>query len=299
MTLDLPVFPTSTIRVVCTSDTHNDNPSASVPSGDIFIHAGDMTDFSTLQELTAVLDWVSSLPHKVKILIAGNRDNRLDQGAQQRFSQECLDLMTSLDVKEKGIYYLDREVKTVAYYHTAEGQLKELKVYANPLQPEFSPNRWPLSYPPYPAPEATDAWATAPGAIDDVQIWVTHGPPLGHLDNPNRAGLTGCAVLTEKLKQARPLLSVFGHFHYSWGVEQFDWDEQNAQRLVASAEFIKGEGPQGSGLKMRTFFDFSGSGEDEVLRRGKETVFVNAAWMTTQKGRVDERNMPLSVLLTF
>ncbi|KAJ3399532.1 hypothetical protein HDU80_007816 [Chytriomyces hyalinus] len=230
------------------------------------------------------LDWV-----------AGNRDNKLDQGARQRFYQEYLDLMTSLDAKEKRIYYLDHEVKTVACYHTAEEQLKEKKVYANPLHPEFSPNRWPLSYPPYPVPEATDAWATAPGAIDDVQTLTARHLTLVQ---PEPCWLTGCAILTEKLEQARPVLSVFGHFHYSWGVEHFDWDEQNPQRLVASAEFIKEEGPQEIGLKMRNFFDFSGFGEDEVLKRDKETVFVKAAWMTTQKGQVDDKNMPLSVLLT-
>ena len=67
----LPIFPSSTIRVVCTSDTHNDDPREHVPSGDIFIHAGDMTDHATIPEFQAVLDWVSSLPHKVKTLVAG------------------------------------------------------------------------------------------------------------------------------------------------------------------------------------------------------------------------------------
>jgi len=68
---NLPLFKSSLLRIVCVSDTHNDDPHRSIPMGDIFVHAGDMTDDGTLPELQAAYDWIKSLPHKVKIVVAG------------------------------------------------------------------------------------------------------------------------------------------------------------------------------------------------------------------------------------
>ena len=61
-----------TVRVVCISDTHNDDFTPdSIPYGDIFIHAGDLTDFGTYEEMEKAFGWISSLPHEVKVVIAG------------------------------------------------------------------------------------------------------------------------------------------------------------------------------------------------------------------------------------
>jgi ABC-type uncharacterized transport system ATPase subunit len=59
------------VRIVCISDTHNDDCTGSLPDGDVLIHSGDMTDFGTMEELQAAYDWISALPHKVKIIVAG------------------------------------------------------------------------------------------------------------------------------------------------------------------------------------------------------------------------------------
>jgi hypothetical protein len=69
----LPLFDSNVLKIVCISDTHADDPRTSVPTGDILIHAGDMTDNSTVSEFEDVLDWIGSLPHRVKILVAGRR----------------------------------------------------------------------------------------------------------------------------------------------------------------------------------------------------------------------------------
>lgn len=52
----LAVFPSRLLRVVCISDSHNDNASSSIPDGDILIHAGDMTDTGTVAELQSAFD---------------------------------------------------------------------------------------------------------------------------------------------------------------------------------------------------------------------------------------------------
>jgi len=63
---------TAKLRIVCISDTHNDDCTAGLPDGDILIHSGDMTDDGTMPELQAAYDWITALPHKLKLVIAGN-----------------------------------------------------------------------------------------------------------------------------------------------------------------------------------------------------------------------------------
>jgi len=65
------IFDSKSIEVVCISDTHNDDCGQHVPPGDIFIHAGDFTDDGTDEELQVAFDWISALPHKVKVIVAG------------------------------------------------------------------------------------------------------------------------------------------------------------------------------------------------------------------------------------
>ena len=62
------------IRVVCLSDTHDQVPSE-VPDGDLLIHAGDLTNPGTAASIQKQLDWLASLPHPHKIVVAGNHDS--------------------------------------------------------------------------------------------------------------------------------------------------------------------------------------------------------------------------------
>jgi Calcineurin-like phosphoesterase len=64
------------IRVVCISDTHTNTPD--IPTGDLLIHAGDLTNAGTVKEIQAQLDWLNSLPHRHKVFIAGNHDSYFD-----------------------------------------------------------------------------------------------------------------------------------------------------------------------------------------------------------------------------
>ena len=65
------VYDSDTLRIVCLSDTHNDDPSRLTPPGDILIHAGDLTDYGTFDEFQTAFDWLCDLPHKVKVVVAG------------------------------------------------------------------------------------------------------------------------------------------------------------------------------------------------------------------------------------
>src|SRR5271154_7136036 len=60
------------VRVVMISDTHE--RTCEVPDGDILVHAGDLTMTGKMQKITDAGDWLRSLPHRHKIVIAGNHD---------------------------------------------------------------------------------------------------------------------------------------------------------------------------------------------------------------------------------
>ena len=65
------------MRLVCISDTHSlHRRIPDVPDGDILIHAGDCLGAGTLDNVEDLNDWLGTLSHQHKIVIAGNTDNR-------------------------------------------------------------------------------------------------------------------------------------------------------------------------------------------------------------------------------
>jgi Icc-related predicted phosphoesterase len=64
-----------------------------------------------------------------------------------------------------------------------------------------------------------DKWAQIP---DDVDILLTHGPPLGVMDVGHGGVPAGSATLRQRLLDIDPVLHVFGHIHGSRGVIEED-----------------------------------------------------------------------------
>lgn len=110
------------IRVVCISDTHTN--TVPVPHGDVLIHAGDLTNAGTVEEIQAQLDWLASLPHKEKIVIAGNHDSYFDPKSRQPE-----DMGKSLNLKS--IHYLENKAVTLKF----KGGRK-LNFYGSPYIPQ-------------------------------------------------------------------------------------------------------------------------------------------------------------------
>ena len=94
------------VRVVCISDTHSN--TTAVPNGDVLIHAGDMTNSGTVEDIQAQLDWIASLPHKEKIVIAGNHDNYFDPKSRKAYDKgKRLNFMS--------IHYLENRTITLKF----------------------------------------------------------------------------------------------------------------------------------------------------------------------------------------
>jgi predicted MPP superfamily phosphohydrolase len=90
------------IRVVCLSDTHTNTPA--VPPGDLLIHAGDLTNRGTVKDIQAQLDWLNSLPHKHKIIIAGNHDSYFDPKSRKE-----VDKTSGIKLELYDMHYLQNQ----------------------------------------------------------------------------------------------------------------------------------------------------------------------------------------------
>lgn len=62
------------MRIVCLSDTHTLTAGLQVPAGDVLVHAGDWCGSGDIGEAIGFLDWLETLPHAHKVIIAGNHD---------------------------------------------------------------------------------------------------------------------------------------------------------------------------------------------------------------------------------
>ncbi len=181
------------MRLVLLSDTHNLHlEMAPVPDGDLVIHAGDLTGMGTLPEIAAFFDWFGGLPHRHKVVIAGNHDFGFERRAPEA---EAL-------VPDGVIYLRDSGV-----------EIEGLRLYGSPWQPWFMDWAFNLER----GPDIAARWALIP---EDVQVLITHGPPHGVLDEtsnrpPERAGCEDLAARLGELPDLR--LHVFGHIHEGYG----------------------------------------------------------------------------------
>lgn len=199
---------TEAVSVVYISDTHNSQPN--LPDGDILIHAGDLTQSGTLKELQAALAWLQSQPHPVKIVVAGNHDILLDPDQDRSAPSAPDDAARQRRALVWGdIVYLENAEKTIVCPNG-----RHLRIYGSPLSPRHG--NWAFQY-----PRPKDVWKDkAPPGVD---ILITHGPPLAHLDLQ-----LGCVHLLKELWRVRPRLHVFGHVHEGAGTERVQFDRVQA-----------------------------------------------------------------------
>ncbi len=176
------------MRIVCLSDTHGRHGDLVVPEGDLLVHAGDLTAHGDLQELHESARFLAALPHRHKVVVAGNHDFALQDRPEA--ARALLD----------GLVYLqDRET-------TVEG----LRIWGSPWQPWFFDWAFNLRR----GPEIRARWDLIP---EGISVLVTHGPPFGHGDLTRYGEHVGCADLLDAVRRVRPRLHVFGHIHEGYG----------------------------------------------------------------------------------
>ena len=206
-----PLF--SPVTVVCISDTHNSQ--AEIPDGDILVHAGDLTQSGSFEELQQTLNWLQRQPHQHKIVIAGNHDLLLDDTLKHRPSHTH-DTRTRDDLEWGDITYLQ---DSATMLKCSNG--RQLLLYGSPKSPQYG--NWPFQY-----PRSEDVWSNV--VPEGTDILITHGPPRAHLDLIK----LGCIHLLNEIWRVRPSLHVFGHVHDGYGQEWLYYDGLQAafERVV-------------------------------------------------------------------
>jgi predicted phosphohydrolase len=183
-----------TIRIVVVSDTHGLHDQIAIPPGDIFIHCGDFSRHADLSELRRFDEWLGTLPHRHKIVIAGNHDLLFANG---------------------GLTGGQKLIKNAIYLKDSEIIIEGVKIYGSPVTPKIGCGAFELKS--EIAREQT--WRNIP---DDTDVLVTHGPPHKTRDRIKKGWEVGCEPLALRVRQVKPHLHLFGHIHEGYGVEEKD-----------------------------------------------------------------------------
>jgi Icc-related predicted phosphoesterase len=184
-----PTPPTGTLTIVAISDTHGRHRALKIPPGDVLVHAGDLTRRGKFQELDELDELFASLPHRYKVVIAGNHDWCF----QEQPAAAAARLKHAIYLQDEGV--------------TLEG----VRFWGSPWQPWFYDWAFNLRR----GAEIRAKWELIP---PDTDVLITHGPPFGHGDLTSRGERAGCEDLLEVVERIAPRVHIFGHIHEGAGV---------------------------------------------------------------------------------
>jgi predicted phosphohydrolase len=181
------------VRIVCLSDTHMKHKRVAVPDGDVLVHTGDFTTRGYESEVVAFNAWLLTLPHKHKVVIAGNHDFLF----------------------QKEPHFAPLLLSAATYLRDSGCEIEGVKFWGSPWQPWF--HNWAFNL--ERGPQLAAKWEVIP---DDTDVLLTHSPPFGILDTVQRGEPVGCEELRKALARVRPQLHVFGHIHEAYGQTGID-----------------------------------------------------------------------------
>ncbi|WP_299668537.1 metallophosphatase domain-containing protein [uncultured Polaribacter sp.] len=176
------------MKIILISDTHG-NHHFRAPSGDVLIHAGDVSARGTKREIDSFIKWFQSQPHKHKIFIAGNHDFYLEEVAKNK---------------------MQIEIPNLIYLNDSGCEIDGIKFWGSPIQPTFF--NWAFNR--NRGEEIKKHWDLIP---KDTDVLITHGPPHKILDLTKSGEYAGCKELKKKVLEIKPKLHVFGHIHEAYG----------------------------------------------------------------------------------
>lgn len=185
------------MKLTVISDTHGMHEQITeIPASDVLVHAGDSMGRGTLEDLEALNDWLGTLPHRHKILIAGNHD-------------WCFQ-----DTPEEA----RRRLTNAVYLQDSGIEIDGIRFWGSPWTPVFFNWAFNLSR----GEALAERWALIPA---DTDVLITHGPPMNILDKVGvRFGGShvGCEALAARLGQLNLRAHLFGHIHESHGRQLID-----------------------------------------------------------------------------
>lgn len=178
------------MKIVAISDTHGYHEQLVLPSGDMLIHAGDLSSRGTEREINAFLDWFGAQDYSYKIFIAGNHD----------FFFEKTDVQDIQSMIPDGVIYLNDNGTYVNGIH----------LWGSPITPWFFD--WAFNR--QPGSDIKKHWDLIPS---NIEILITHGPVYGILDETVHGLNVGCEMLRNTVQNIKPKVHICGHIHEAYG----------------------------------------------------------------------------------
>ncbi|KAF9698436.1 hypothetical protein EKO04_003389 [Ascochyta lentis] len=296
-------------RFLVISDTHASEPAQNVsnydapyrpplPKADVLLHCGDLTMLGHLEEYEKTLTMLESIDAGVKLVIAGNHDITLDEVYYARMGPRMHGKRWDKDLpgkaramwlgeraKRAGVTYLEEGSHS---FTLANGGL--LRVYASPYQPEFCDYAFPYFRnedrynPPHQcSPQATPIAEHAVPDWSEVDVVMTHGPPMGILDVVQNGEHVGCEHLLRAARRCKPRMHCFGHIHEGWGAQKIQWAEGDEldvrpEEHITRATPVDVDQPQMTDERA-AYVDISHGGRNAV-EFGRDSLMVNASIMS-------------------
>ena len=134
------------MRLVCFSDTHNQLPKNIPECGDVLIFAGDyarsrddcnLPENEAMNRFLTFADWFSELPHKFKLLVAGNHDDILIYNYDVLKAYPSIIHMRNSGVDIEGFKFWGYDANQV-YYGSALSKIpKVVDVLVSHVPPEI------------------------------------------------------------------------------------------------------------------------------------------------------------------
>ncbi|EDO42031.1 predicted protein [Nematostella vectensis] len=204
-------------RFVCISDTHclhSRTGAASfpcIPDGDVLIHAGDFTMVGKAREVTQFNEFITSLPHPHKVVIAGNHDLPFDVGGYDCHYRYWRMSLNEPKTTPEGVRQL-LDLSKIHYLEDSEITINGIMIYGTPWVPTFGSWAFMLDR----GPDLQAKWDQIP---DGTDVLVTHTPPLGYGDLCTSKLRAGCINLLHTVQtRVKPKYHIYGHIHEAYGV---------------------------------------------------------------------------------
>lgn len=178
------------MKFVTIADTHGKHNSLNLPSGDVLIHAGDVSMKGDENEITDFLSWFDKQDFIHKIFIAGNHDFYFERETEEQI----------LKIIPENIIYLNDSSVII----------NGLKIWGSPITPWFF--NWAFNR--HRGEPIKRYWDLIP---PDTDILITHGPVYRTLDTNSQGQNVGCRDLFKKVNEIKPKIHICGHIHEAYG----------------------------------------------------------------------------------
>ncbi len=178
-------------KIIVISDTHGDHRDIELPSGDILIHCGDLSDYRNDSRLYDFFEWFTSQDFKNFLVVPGNHDPELEMD----------DIIWKISHKyPKARILVDEAVK-----------IDDALFYGTPYQPNYASLAFNRS-----EMELAIIYENIP---EKTNVLITHSPPKGILDENTNGESIGSQSLLNRVASLVDLrYHVFGHVHEARGI---------------------------------------------------------------------------------